>query len=313
MNEKINDYKEKLKFKIQNIFTKLRNHLNNREDKLLLEIDKKFDALFFKEEISKEIKKLPNKVKISIEKGKLIEKETKLNVIINECINIEKNIKNIKIIQDNIANINNIEKINLDFYPNEEGINTLANNILNFGEIRSNSDNCKLSNESFIITKKEEADLINLWILPEKQKSFKLLYRATRDGDKLEDFHRKCDNKSPTLILGITPNNYIFGGFTSLTLNSTKKIENLYDGEAFLFSINQKKRFFSQDKNYSIRKNSSCAIIFGNGDNSLQIMDNILTSGEHWSNPNGSYGENLKLTESDNFSIKELEVFHIEQ
>ena len=149
--------------------------------------------------------------------------------------------------------------------------------------------------------------------MPEKQKSFKLLYRATRDGDKLEDFHRKCDNKSPTLILGITPNNYIFGGFTSLTLNSTKKIENLYDGEAFLFSINQKKRFFSQDKNYSIRKNSSCAIIFGNGNNSLQIMDNILTSGEHWSNPNGSYGENLKLTESDNFSIKELEVFHIEQ
>ena len=51
--EIINERKEKLKKDIQNIFTKIRTELNNREDKLFEEIDKKFDDLFFKEELIK--------------------------------------------------------------------------------------------------------------------------------------------------------------------------------------------------------------------------------------------------------------------
>ena len=39
--EIINERKEKLKKDIQNIFTKIRTELNNREDKLFEEIDKK--------------------------------------------------------------------------------------------------------------------------------------------------------------------------------------------------------------------------------------------------------------------------------
>ena len=39
--EKINKDKEELKLKIQNIFTKIRSSLNEKEDKLLLEVDKK--------------------------------------------------------------------------------------------------------------------------------------------------------------------------------------------------------------------------------------------------------------------------------
>ena len=38
--EKINKNKEELKLKVQNIFTKIRNIINDREDELLLEIDK---------------------------------------------------------------------------------------------------------------------------------------------------------------------------------------------------------------------------------------------------------------------------------
>ena len=50
---------------VQKIFTKLRNCLNDREDELLLEIDKKYNKLFLNEEIIKEIDKFPNKIKIS--------------------------------------------------------------------------------------------------------------------------------------------------------------------------------------------------------------------------------------------------------
>ena len=37
--EKINEDKEKLKLEIQNIFTKLRNIINEREDQLLFSVD----------------------------------------------------------------------------------------------------------------------------------------------------------------------------------------------------------------------------------------------------------------------------------
>ena len=51
--EKIIDRKDKIKQEIQNIFTKIRAELNSREDKLYLEIDEKFNELFFKEDLRK--------------------------------------------------------------------------------------------------------------------------------------------------------------------------------------------------------------------------------------------------------------------
>ena len=51
--EEINKNKEELKLKIQTIFTKLRNALNEKEDKLLLDIDKEYDNKYFKLKIKK--------------------------------------------------------------------------------------------------------------------------------------------------------------------------------------------------------------------------------------------------------------------
>ena len=42
-----------------------------------------------------------------------------------------------------------------------------------------------------------------------------MIYKATVDGFKGSDFHRKCDNKGKTLTLIKTTKGYIFGGFTS--------------------------------------------------------------------------------------------------
>ena len=49
--ENKNKNKEELKLKIQQIFTTIRNALNDREDKLLSEVDNKFDELYIKEDI----------------------------------------------------------------------------------------------------------------------------------------------------------------------------------------------------------------------------------------------------------------------
>ena len=50
----MNENKEKLKIDIQNIFTKIRQTLNEREDELLKEVDIKYSEIYFDEEMVKE-------------------------------------------------------------------------------------------------------------------------------------------------------------------------------------------------------------------------------------------------------------------
>ena len=54
--EKIEENKEELKIKIQKLFTNLRNILNEKEDKLLLEIDNKYNYFL----LVKRLEKLKN-------------------------------------------------------------------------------------------------------------------------------------------------------------------------------------------------------------------------------------------------------------
>ena len=70
-DEKKNKLKENIKYledssknTLSKIFTKIRNIVNEREDKLLLELDTKFDEIYFKEDIIKKGEKLPNQIKI---------------------------------------------------------------------------------------------------------------------------------------------------------------------------------------------------------------------------------------------------------
>ena len=91
--------KEELKLSIEKIFTKIRNKINEREDELLKEIDEQIDSLFVDEKLIKESEKYPYKIKLSNEKGIIIddewENDNKLSSIINVCINIENDIQNI--------------------------------------------------------------------------------------------------------------------------------------------------------------------------------------------------------------------------
>ncbi len=48
---------------------------------------------------------------------------------------------------------------------------------------------------------------------------WKLLYRASVDGFRAADFHRKCDNNANALTIIKTTENYIFGGYTKATWN----------------------------------------------------------------------------------------------
>ena len=108
------------------MFTKLRNALNDREDELLREVDNKYNEFYFNEDIIKKSAKLPNKIKISLEKGKEIENNwnnNKLISLINSCLNIENNIKEIKLLNENIIKTNSFN-IKMGFFQREEeGVN----------------------------------------------------------------------------------------------------------------------------------------------------------------------------------------------
>ena len=166
--------------------------------------------------------------------------------------------------------------------------------------------------DSLIVSKKEDVQLLKEWISPNKKISFNLIYRATRDGDTINDFHRMCDDKSPTICIMKTPKGYIFGGYTTALFNSKENEElKLKDDKAFVFSLNKREKYKTQDESRSILISPKHLIIFGNGSNSIQIENNALSSKNHWSNPKGSYGYDLNLTEEKYFSIVEIEVFQI--
>ena len=62
--------KEELKLKIEKTFTKIRSALNNREDELLLEVEKQFNDLYCDEKIFEKYGKLPQNIKLLLEKSK---------------------------------------------------------------------------------------------------------------------------------------------------------------------------------------------------------------------------------------------------
>jgi len=160
MLEKINKNKEELKTKIQVMFSKMRNEINKREDELLLEVDKKYDELFFDEMLVKESEKLPQEIKIYLEKGKRINDEwkdkEKLSSIINDCINIENAINDINNINDNIKNFNEKKNYKVKLKPNEDELEKDLEAFKEFGEIYYDEKELKEENEEKEIKEEKE-------------------------------------------------------------------------------------------------------------------------------------------------------------
>ena len=50
-------------------------------------------------------------------------------------------------------------------------------------------------------------------IFPDKYINSKLLYRLSKDGSTISNFHKLCDNIKNNLIIIQTENNEIFGSF----------------------------------------------------------------------------------------------------
>ena len=81
------------------------------------------------------------------------------------------------------------------------------------------------------------------WIRPNSKIKFNLLYKVSRDGDRISTFAEKVKGKSPTLILIKTRTGYKFGGYTTVEWEMTGEFNYKLDKNAFIFSINNKQKF----------------------------------------------------------------------
>ena len=303
---KINENKEIIKKNIQQIFTKIRNEINNKEDKLLEEVDKKYDEIFLDENTIKIAEKLPLKISLSLEKGKLINKEWnkyKKNILINDCLNIENNIITINKIKDKIQNNNNLENIIEFNYENNE-INNLIEKISNLGKIIDN-------NNKILFESKIEFDqkLVKDWL---NNKNFKaeLLFRKTRDGSKPKDFHERCDNKGITITFIETEKGYKFGGYTELQWNSKGKFQK--DKSTFIFSFNNREKYLPRNNNDSIYCGSNYGPVFGCSQADIALGSDSLEKGQCYKDKTNTFLSDRILTNGDEFwDVKEIEVYKI--
>ncbi len=145
MFKKINESKDALKLKIQGTFTKIKDQINEREDELLLEVDKLYEETYVSDNVIRDLDKLPNRIKSSLDKGQTIskdwEKENKLNSLIYECINIENNLDYINKVNQMMKKSKNEMNTHIKFFPEEKmDISQFLSKIVKFGKIYKDNE-----------------------------------------------------------------------------------------------------------------------------------------------------------------------------
>ena len=313
--ENISNNKEELKLNIQKVFTKLRNEINNREDKILDEVDKIFNEIFFDENLLKKSEKITKQIKINLDESKIIDKDWEDNdkslSLINNCIDIENNIKYIIEINNNVIKHTSTD-IKVNFFSESE---KLLNEINNFGKIIHINDTEdtfeNILKKSKIVENEEQIKMLKDW-LPYNNKNnikCKLLYDAKRDGDDVSIFHSKCDNKGPTLTIISTSDNKKIGGFLSKSFGGNKG--NISDNNAFLFSLNYNEKYPSLNKTYNYVDSNRLGPKFGNV--CIEICDKFLNNKSSYYHPytcRYDFGKRNNNTEFY-FTTIDLEIYQI--
>jgi len=284
--------------------------------KLLLEVDNAHNKFFIDDNIINKSDKLPNKIKSVLGKGKLIDEgrnnNMKLNMLINDCINVENSSQEINTIYDFIEKSNSNKNIKIMFIPDDNGINEFIKVIGSYGNI--SDDYIQIDSK---LVSNLDMNKIQDWLKESlgeaKIKRYELIYRATEHGDSDNVLFQRCKNQANLLwIMKNKNNNNIFGCFNSIPISTNGNYSK--DAKCFLFSLNKNKKY---KPNLNIEKNiyhcSSHIIEFGNNDViEFYMKEKFLSSATVGFKPGPIFQHNNEL--SDNASsipLSELEVFRL--
>lgn len=217
---------------------------------------------------------------------------------------------------------NKYEKVNIIYNILKE------NNLLAISNIISNSEevNLILNTLKKIEIENNRTTKNNISYLYQSTENiiFKLVYRATRDGDSSRDFHNKCDKIGPNITLLKTNNNVKFGGFTNCNWGVPENAEDKKndvqgvqksDPDSFCFSLTSKKIYL-----HNIEKDGAifCSNKYGPtfSDNIFAVNNKMLSKGGYCTKKDKSFfvgqKKDYEISGGEKtFQIKELEIFEI--
>jgi hypothetical protein len=151
--------------------------------------------------------------------------------------------------------------------------------------------------------------------------NYNLIYRATRDGPKTNDFNKNCNGKNNQLIILKTTKGFIFGGFTERGFQNTNEGK-IKDDSVFLFSLNNKKIYDIKKGSYAMYEyaEKKFGIFFGKSDGNNPIFlgsqncDMLLNKNYTCQKNNEEYSFTFdyELNGGEKkFQLEEIEVFQI--
>ena len=244
-------------------------------------------------------------------------------IIIYENSKFSKLSNELKLINNNITkekeNKNNIEQL----YKN--GINENKQLIQDIEELKKE-----------IKSLKEEIDLLSQIFYPYKsdiitsinelnyireivnENKIELIYKSSINGDNTKNFYNIIKQDFSYLVLILSEKGKKFGGYTSLNFEGPKiplsYVEQYkYDNKAFLFSLDEKKKFNVIKGKYALICEEDSIINFG--ENDLVIPNNFLLEDSYSNFPSNFEGKendkNLFVDKNSHFKVKEIEIFHI--
>ena len=174
------------------------------------------------------------------------------------------------------------------------------------------------ANVDSVILGRREFGLISEWIQPYEKLKYTLLYRATRDGDLADDFHRCCDGKGKTITVILTHTDNVFGGYSDKeweTMEERSRWKYKESDRAFLFNIKLRRKYDLKDdnKNKAVFVCGEDGPTFGFG-HDLHVVNKCLREKSTCSTPL-SYMMTQRNEINDGereFLAKEVEVFLVE-
>ena len=169
-----------------------------------------------------------------------------------------------------------------------------------------------LINKSEIIKDINEENLISKEITNNfREIKYRLIFKASRDGDSAPKFHSLCDELTNLIILIKTKKGLRFGGFTSNKFRTTSHLK--FDNKAFLFSLDNKKVYKVIPGEYAIYCYENTGPCFAK--RSLYIPNKFFKRLGKTCGAGGPYQfkENYELNGGiEQFYVEEMEVFQIQ-
>ena len=155
-------------------------------------------------------------------------------------------------------------------------------------------------------------DALKIMISETKKVNFNLLYKASLHGNLINNFHSRCDGYGPTVTVVKTKTGILFGGFTSIKINSNGTY--VKDPTAFVFNLTNNKKYHVIDNGQNnIGNFNQYAIIFGRGlgNTAFYMEQKCLNSGVFNLENSPEYNVNTQELTGEDATIVDYEVYHV--